>query len=151
LNQIKISEQRNYKFDLIQIKPMSEYGMSEYLVAREKQECLFELYHWWYDAAFAPCHSGTVRFDSFRSIFKDEPRVLKTIRHFDSADDIKKMLYKEIRRRTTLKTVMWRRYQDNIRFNLFCISAYRKTHVDVSFARYAILEYLHGRVLKPSF
>ena len=155
MNQIKLAgyatifltseaAQRNYKFDLNQIKLMGEYGMPEYLVARDKQERLFDLYHKWYNAASVPNRSRTTRFEAFRSIFSGEPRILKTIRHFDNADIIKKMLYKEIRRRTTLKSVAWRRYQNNIRFNLFCISAYRKTRVDVSFARHAILEYLHG-------
>lgn len=118
--------------------------MNNYLAARDKQEHLFELYNRWYNDASVPGLNPQARFQAFRKIFKGEIRILKTVRHFDSIDDIKKMLYKEIRRRTTLKSVAWRRYQNNIRFNLFCISAYRKTRVDVSFARHAILEYLHG-------
>ena len=122
--------------------------MDEYIVARDKQIRLFELYNNWYNDASIPRTNHTARFQAFRKIFKNEPRILKTVRHFDSVDDIKKILYKEIRRKTLLKCLAWRRYRNNIRFNLFCISVYRKTRVDVSFARYIILEYLHGRVLK---
>lgn len=131
---------------------MSEYGMNDYCGARAKQERLYELYNQWFNVVYSS-NKGigkAAQFGLFKSIFKDNPRILKTGCNFDSLCDIKKMLYKELRRTTVRKNMAWHRYQDNIRFNLFCISAYRKTHVDVSFARHIILEYLHGRVLKPS-
>lgn len=118
--------------------------MDDYLAARDKQERLFELYNRWYNDASVPGLNSQARFQTFRKTFMGEIRILKTVRHFDSIDDIKKILYKEIRRKTLLKCLAWRRYRNNIRFNLFCISVYRKTRVDVSFARYIILEYLHG-------
>lgn len=124
--------------------------MNDYRVAREKQERLYKLYHQWYNIATAPGSSFATHLNVFRGIFRDETRVLQLLRRIHSTKDIKEMLYKEIRRRTTRKRLAWHRYQDHLRFNLFCISVYRKTRVDVSFARHSILEYLHGRVLKSS-
>jgi len=124
--------------------------MNEYHARRAKQLNLYELYHRWYNDATASNHRNITLTDSFRSIFKDEPRILKMGCRLNSISERKKMLYKEIRRLTTLRKMAWRRYQNHLRFNLFCISAYRKTRVDVSFARHAILEYLHGRVLKTT-
>ena len=131
---------------------MSEYGLNEYRGARAKKERLYELYHQWYNAVYSSNKgiNKAAQFEMFKSIFKDNPRILKTVCNLDSLCDIKKILYKGLRRTTVIANMAWHRYQDNIRFNLFCISAYRKTHVAVSFARHIILEYLHGRVLKPS-
>lgn len=121
-----------------------EHGKNAYLTARVNQERLYELYNRWYNAATVPIRMETSRVGLFESIFKNEPRILKRKHGVDTQTDIKKMLYKELRRSTLLKCRAWRRYQNNIRFNLFCISVYRKKRVDVSFARYMILEYLHG-------
>jgi len=110
----------------------------KYHRVREKQQDLFSLYTMWYnDGKFS-------RHDSYKQIFKSYPRILNTIRPSHSTEQIKKILYCEIRRLTARKWIAWRRYQNNIRFNLFCISLYRKTRVDASFARYKILEYLQG-------
>ncbi len=117
--------------------------MNEYLVRREKQEHLYTLYNQWYAVVNVHKHNRVV-FESFKNMFKDEARILKTVHQFDSVYDIKKTIYKEIRHLTTLKHLAWRRYLNHLRFNLFCISVYRQTHVDVSFARHKILEYLHG-------
>lgn len=121
-----------------------EYGKNDYLNARVNQQRLYELYNRWYNAVSAHTHIKIVQFELFKSIFKDDARILKKGHRTDNNRELKKMLYKELRRSTLLKCMAWRRYQNNTRFNLFCISVYRKTNVDVSFARHMILEYLHG-------
>jgi len=121
--------------------------MNNYISTCVKQRQLFERYHDWYNGVMAP-HSN-VCYETFRRIFKGETRVLKLVRPVHSTNDIKQILYKEIRRLTARKRIAWHKYQNNLRFNLFCISVYRKTRVDVSFARHKILEYLHGEPTTP--
>lgn len=110
--------------------------MNKYTTACRKQMELFSMYHSWYKEEMS---SG--RLQTFRRFFKTWPRILKAVRR---EQDIKKVVYREIKRLTVLKRLAWCRYQNHLRFNFFCIAVYRQTRVDVSFARNNILECLHG-------
>ena len=120
--------------------------MDKYRRACKKQLAFLERYNHWFN------DNGR----EWKQIFKACPRILKTIKPFQQQLDrerpqglitkntIKKILFKEMKHLTCHKRLMWRRYRNNQRFNIFCIAVYRKTYVDVCFARHKILEYLHG-------
>lgn len=116
--------------------------MDNYILVSEKQRELFEQYHHWY--RIVNTAKSTRHLEAFRQIFKRNTRIFKMSQSSDSVQDIKKILYKEIKRLTAIKHLAWINYRNHLRFNFFCIAAYRQTHVDVSFARHMILEYLQG-------
>ena len=103
--------------------------MEAYVVARQSQYRLFDLYHIWYAERDRPPRKRT----DPRVLFKGYPRVAKTLRPFDDEVTIKQVLYKALRLAKLKTHKAWRRMMQAKRFHLFHVIFGRRTNIDISF------------------
>ena len=109
---------------------MESYHCAEqqYQIAEKKLEEIWQLYHCWYNEK---CDSAMLK--AYPNLTKAQNMNMK-----GRNENMKRVFYKEMKKKSAAKHLAWLGYMDERRFNALSDIFYTKTRVDLEFARQII-------------
>ena len=116
--------------------------MNACIRAKKRHEELYRLYHLWYRYITDPEIHGKSR-RTCAGLFVDYPNIYKAAERDIRWYDLKPVLYKELRQLGKKKMLACRKYSNIKRLSVFSVIFYNQTHVDMSFAKRKLLNYLN--------